>query len=220
MEQVTAAVEMCRQAGVAAYASFILGLPGETEESIQQTLQFGETLKQMGLMFGFHLLAPFPGTEIRERHAAYGIRILSHDWADYHANRAIVETEGVGQSRLNDLITAWEDEFNSHLADIGEKMANGTATREEADQLIGLERTVMIYELMMDGVLERHGSWKQNGRALSRTEAIEELTERISSIRRMDRQKLVDAVTMAVEKRNLAREIQGDRVRWKWVDHL
>ena len=220
LDQVTAAVEMCNQAGVAPYASFILGLPGETEESIQQTLRFGKQLKQMGLMFGFHLLAPFPGTEIRERHTAYGIRILSNDWSDYHANRAIVETDGVSQSHLNDLIKTWEDEFNSHLADIDEKMANGTATQEEADQLIGLERTVAIYELMMDGVLERLGSWKQNGRALSRSEAITELTKRISSIREMDRKKLTDAVTSAVEQESLARRLRRGLVEWKWVDHL
>ena len=103
-DQVIAAVEMCKQAGVAPYASFILGLPGETEESIQETFAFGETLKNMGLMYGFHLLAPFPGTAVREQHEDYGIRILSTDWSDYHANRAIVETPGVSQARLNELI--------------------------------------------------------------------------------------------------------------------
>ena len=219
LKQVTAAVEMCNQAGIAPYASFILGLPGETEVSIQQTLRFGKKLKKMGLMFGFHLLAPFPGTEIRERHMAYGLRILSQDWSDYHANRAIVETDGVSQSRLNDLITTWEDEFDLHLADIGDKMANGSATQEEADQLIGLERTVMIYELMMDGVLEDNGSWKQNGRSLSKTEAIAELTEHISSIRKIDKAKLIDALSNAMEQGNLIREVRKGLVEWRWVDH-
>jgi radical SAM superfamily enzyme YgiQ (UPF0313 family) len=217
LDQVTAAVDMCDRAGVVPYASFILGLPGETEESLQQTLNFGEKLKRMGLMFGFHLLAPFPGTEIRERHKAYGIRILSRDWSDYHANRAIVETDGVSQSRLNELITAWENEFNSHLAEIGEKMAQGRATKEEADQLINLERIVLIYDLMMDGVIERHGSWRQKSAGpLTEAPAIAELTEHIAAACKKDRAKLADALKNAVEQKSLIREEQGDLVSWKW----
>ena len=99
-------------------------------------------------------------------------------------------------------------------------MANGTATQEETDQLIGLERTVTIYELMMDGVLESLGSWKQNGRVPTRREAITELTERISSIREMDREKLTDAVTIAIEQESLTRRVRRGLVEWKWVDHL
>ena len=220
LDQVTAAVEMCNRAGIAPYASFILGLPGETEESIQRTLEFGEKLKAMGLMFGFHLLAPFPGTEIRERHQAYGVRILSRDWSDYHANRAIVETDGVSQSRLNELITTWEDEFNSHLADIGEKMANGSATQEEADQLVNLERIVVIYDMMMDGVIERHGKWKQNGRPATEKEAIAELAEQISAATTMDKEKLTDAVTNAMAQDSLIRVEKAGQVSWKWKSHL
>ena len=99
-------------------------------------------------------------------------------------------------------------------------MAKGSATQEEADQLIGLERTVMIYELMMNGVLDRNGSWKQNGRSLSKTEAITELTEHISSIRKMDKAKLTDALSNAVEQGNLIREVRKGLVGWRWVDHL
>jgi radical SAM superfamily enzyme YgiQ (UPF0313 family) len=220
LEQVTAAVDMCNRAGVTPYASFILGLPGETEESIQKTLDFGKKLKEMGLMFGYHLLAPFPGTEIRERHTAYGIRILSQDWSDYHANRAIVETDGVSQSRLNELITTWEDEFNAHLADIGERMANGSATREETDQLVNLERIVIIYDMMMGSVIERHGNFKHNGRPAAGNEAVAELTERIAAATAMDKEKLTDAVARAVEQENLIRVEKTGQVSWKWKDHL
>ena len=56
--QVVDAVKMCHRAGVTPYGSFILGLPGETPQTIDETLEFGKQLKRMGLSFGFHLLAP------------------------------------------------------------------------------------------------------------------------------------------------------------------
>jgi radical SAM superfamily enzyme YgiQ (UPF0313 family) len=220
LDQVTAAVEMCIQAGVAPYASFILGLPGETEGTIERTLQFGEKLKAMGLMFGFHLLAPFPGTEIRELHEAYGIRIVSRDWSEYHANRAIVETEGVSRSRLNDLIIAWEEEYDAHLARIEAKMAEGRATPDEADQLMGLERTVMIYDLMMGRLIERHGSWPLNSQDPETEVDVSALAGRLTAAGDMDRAKLKDALTHAVRQGDLACTPSDGRITWKWRDYL
>jgi len=80
-QQVVAAVDMCRRAGIIPHASFILGLPGETPQTIRETMDFGEQLKELGLSYGFHLLAPFPGTEIRENSDQYGIKILTDDWS-------------------------------------------------------------------------------------------------------------------------------------------
>jgi hypothetical protein len=219
-DQVIAAVEMCNQAGVAPYASFILGLPGETEETIQESLAFGQQLKEMGLMFGFHLLAPFPGTAVREQHEAYGIRILSNDWSDYHANRAIVETPGASQARLNELIVAWEDEFNTHLAGIGDRIADGTATPEEAEQLIGLERTVMLYDLMMGGQIERYGAWRKEQNQMPAAEALTELIDRITARGNLDRKILTNALNWAFEKDNLIMERHGDKISWNWRNYL
>ncbi|MFZ5565198.1 MAG: B12-binding domain-containing radical SAM protein, partial [Thermodesulfobacteriota bacterium] len=86
LEQVEAAVRACADAGVLPHVSFILGLPGETPETIEETRRFGEKIKAMGASYGFHLLAPFPGTEIRDRATELGIRILTDDWREYHAN--------------------------------------------------------------------------------------------------------------------------------------
>jgi radical SAM superfamily enzyme YgiQ (UPF0313 family) len=220
LDQVAAAVEMCIQAGVAPYASFILGLPGETEGTIERTLQFGEKLKAMGLMFGFHLLAPFPGTEIRERHEAYGIRIVSHDWSEYHANRAIVETEGVSRSRLNELIIAWEAEYDAHLSNIAEKIAAGRATPDEADQLIGLERTVMIYDLMMGRSIERHGSWRRNGQDPEAEAGVSALAGRLTAAVGADGARLKDALSHAIRQGDLTCTPSEGRITWKWRDHL
>ena len=71
LQQVEDAVIMCKRAGIIPHASFILGRPGETPETIKETMDFGEDLKKVGLSYGFHLLAPFPGTEVREQNDKY-----------------------------------------------------------------------------------------------------------------------------------------------------
>ena len=71
------AVELCREAGIEPMTSFILGLPGETDDTAEETMAFSRTL---GKTRGYHLLAPFPGTELRERAGEYEIRILSDNW--------------------------------------------------------------------------------------------------------------------------------------------
>ena len=47
-QQVVDAVNMCIRTGVTPFASFILGLPGETPETIKESMDFGEKLKKLG----------------------------------------------------------------------------------------------------------------------------------------------------------------------------
>lgn len=54
------ALHWARQAGIKNFGYFIIGLPGETEESIQQTIGFSKTLPLNVAIF--HIAAPYPGT--------------------------------------------------------------------------------------------------------------------------------------------------------------
>ena len=171
---------MCNRAGVTPFASFILGLPGETPQTIKETMDFGNKMKRLGLAFGFHLLAPFPGTEVREQSDHYGIRILSDDWSRYHANRAIVETPEVDHRVLDEIVIEWEDEYNQLLADIKQRMQKNEASDQEALQVINLERIVLIYDLMMKNEIERRGFWSHDGRPESTEDNLKKLADRIS----------------------------------------
>lgn len=179
LEQVEAAVGMCKRAGVTPFASFILGLPGETPQTIKETMDFGEKMKRRGLAFGFHLLAPFPGTEVREQSDQYGIRILTDNWSQYHANRAIVETPEVDRRMLDEIVIDWENEYNQLLGDIKQRMQKNEASDEEALQVINLERIVLIYDLMMKNVVERRGFWSHDGRPVSTADSLKKLADRI-----------------------------------------
>jgi radical SAM superfamily enzyme YgiQ (UPF0313 family) len=50
----------CRELGIIVHGTFILGLPGETTETIQETLQFAKDVNPRTLQVS--LAAPYPGT--------------------------------------------------------------------------------------------------------------------------------------------------------------
>jgi radical SAM superfamily enzyme YgiQ (UPF0313 family) len=220
LDQVEAAVGMCKRAGITPYASFILGLPGETPETIKETMDFGNRLKDLGLAFGFHLLAPFPGTEVREQSDHYGIRILSNDWSRYHANRAIVETPEVNHRMLDEIVIDWEDEYDQLLADIKQRMQKNKASDEEALQVINLERIVLIYDLMMKNEVERKGFWSHDHPPASTDDSLKKLAARISRSINATPEMLYDTLGHALKEGNLTYSDRNRRVRWQWVDFL
>lgn len=62
VEQVIEAVRITRSAGLRALVDFIFGLPGETEEDAQQTLQMMQQLTDLGATLHVHAFMPLPGT--------------------------------------------------------------------------------------------------------------------------------------------------------------
>jgi len=59
-EQVGQALRWAKEAGIRNWGYFIIGLPGETEESIRETIAFSKKLP-LDLAL-FHIAAPYPGT--------------------------------------------------------------------------------------------------------------------------------------------------------------
>ena len=219
-EQVVAAVKMCRRTGVTPFASFILGLPGETPQTIRQTMDFGEQLKKLGLLYGFHLLAPFPGTEIRENSDRYGIRILTDDWSQYHANRAIVETPAVDRQMLDDIVIDWENEYNQLLADIKQRMEKNAASAQEAEQLNNLERIVLVYDLMMKSFIEQNGTWPHDGQPQRQEDSLDILCDKISTALNAGPQLIRDTLNRALGQGDLVCQNFAGTTRWQWRDYI
>jgi radical SAM superfamily enzyme YgiQ (UPF0313 family) len=220
LQQVVEAVEACNRAGVIPHASFILGLPGETPDTIRETMEFGERLKSVGLSYGFHLLAPFPGTAVREQSSDYGIRILSDDWSEYHANRAIVETPTVNRHMLDDIVTEWQNEYNGYLEDIQNRAKEGRATADEIWEVENLERIVLIYDLMMQNIIEEQGHWNSDGPALSPADRLPALVDRIKESTPNNSKVIYNTLQDAVQKGSLICTEDGGQIRWQWKDYL
>src|SRR5687767_6281702 len=54
------ALRWAKKAGISNWGYFIIGLPGETEDTIQQTIEFAKKLPLDIALF--HVAAPYPGT--------------------------------------------------------------------------------------------------------------------------------------------------------------
>lgn len=77
------AVAMAKDARLIVVGSFIIGLPGETEETVIKTVQFAKELDIYSTTFP--IAVPFPGTTLRSQAAdnEYGMKILTNNWDDY-----------------------------------------------------------------------------------------------------------------------------------------
>ena len=88
-------MSMVKHAGIDVLASFILGLPGETEASAKQTIELAASLKEKYKFIKsiqFNTFGPFPGTDIREDLERYRCIILPIDFA-YYAVVPAVESD-------------------------------------------------------------------------------------------------------------------------------
>lgn len=70
LDEVRKTFELCRKIGIKTHAHFMVGNPGETEETIQATIAFAKEIKPTTATFG--ILTLYPGTpiwdEIAEKH--------------------------------------------------------------------------------------------------------------------------------------------------------
>ena len=220
LDQVVQAVTMCNDVGVTPQASFILGLPGETSQTLQQTVAFAEQLKGMGVLHGYHLLAPFPGTDVRENSQDYDIQIMSDDWDDYHANRAIVRTSAVDQQTLDSIVTDWQKNFDTWLDDIKQRRDNGETTAEEAWPLTNLEHIVLIYDLMMKQVLETIEWIPFNNTDASDKNELAHLVDLVDGTIPHTPEQIRKTLQFATAKGYLTKDRAGGQYRWKWIDYL
>jgi anaerobic magnesium-protoporphyrin IX monomethyl ester cyclase len=220
LQQVRHAVRMCRRAQIIPHASFILGLPGETPATIKESIDFAAHLQQEGLSSGFHILAPFPGTEVREKSKELGLRILTSDWSKYDANRAVIETAAVNHHMLNEIALDWENKYIQYLGLIQQRMQAGTANADEVNQLENLERTVILYELMMNDTIEENGSWSNSDGDIHQTMRLNMLLDRIEQKRKIDPHKLESALRHAIANGNLNCNAGDGKIEWQWQDFL
>ncbi len=84
-EEVEKKVDAAKRAGIDVYGSFVIGLPGETREMIEETIEFAESLSLADTQV--NIAMPFLGTPLREVLVPQcGARIRHNNWENYHQN--------------------------------------------------------------------------------------------------------------------------------------
>lgn len=90
LAKVEAAVKKCRELGINIHLTFTFGLPGETWETVRETIAFARRMSPDSLQYSIN--TPFPGSKYYRMLEEEGT-LLTHDWSKYDGyNNAVVRT--------------------------------------------------------------------------------------------------------------------------------
>lgn len=96
------AAEACHQLKIKFYAMFIIGLPGETKETVRKSIQFAKELRPFYTQFCF--ATPFPNTRIYQYYKRNKF-LLTEDWHQYFPlnDKPVVRTKALSEKDLINL---------------------------------------------------------------------------------------------------------------------
>jgi radical SAM superfamily enzyme YgiQ (UPF0313 family) len=211
LDKVKEAMRMTQEAGISALASFIIGLPGETEASLRKTVEFADELHaEFGSLYGFHILAPFPGTEVRERATDYGLEILSSDWRQYDANHVVTRTPGADPGAIQAVADQYDETMERYLRYQDHLYASGQLAGYELKTYERRRRQSLLWKLLLEETVESLPPLAGDG--------VGELEASVAAATGADPE-LVDAeIERVVALGALVPEAAADGVRWRWAE--
>ena len=102
LEDIRKAAKWCHELGIMFYGLAIIGLPGETKETIKETVDFIKEIDPFYTQFCFS--TPFPNTDIYEYYEKNKF-LLSKDWSKYFplSGEPVIRTEALTADELKEL---------------------------------------------------------------------------------------------------------------------
>jgi radical SAM superfamily enzyme YgiQ (UPF0313 family) len=89
LDKAREAIRLCNELGIKSQAFFLFGTPGETPESIQQSIDFAKQLGASTVQFAVAI--PQPGSPLYEECVENGW-LVYEDWEDFASCQAMIET--------------------------------------------------------------------------------------------------------------------------------
>lgn len=102
LESYAAANKTNNRLGIDTMNSVMLGLPGETRETIKETVDYLCKAKDVKHV-GYGIAAPYPGTEMYDwaEKGLYGLKLLSRDFSKFHRyGYSVMEVNGIGPEEM------------------------------------------------------------------------------------------------------------------------
>ncbi len=104
------AIEVAQSAGLNVMGYFIAGFPGETNETIQESIEF---IKKSGIdQAQFYTFIPMPGGEVYRNPEKFGVKRMSKDYSDYFQvtgedgrGGKVIDTEFLSAAELQENMT-------------------------------------------------------------------------------------------------------------------
>jgi anaerobic magnesium-protoporphyrin IX monomethyl ester cyclase len=210
LDQARKAVAWSKQAGLRTHASFMVGLPGESCESLEKTRRFAE---ELGIEYGFHFLSPFPGTTVREEIERYDLSILSHDWRLYDANQAIVRTSHLSAEQMDRFVADVYQKHKDKSDPMEARYRQGQCSDEEFFMFEGYYRMRLIHQLLSSDMIDESALFP----TLDPQEAAAALVSRIVQTTRMDALLVDRTIKSLITVGYLKSEPADDGLKWFWT---
>jgi radical SAM superfamily enzyme YgiQ (UPF0313 family) len=90
-------VAMTKKVGIECRATFMLGNPGETQQTMEQTLAFAKKLDPDIALF--NITTPYPGTELYAWADANGY-LKTKDWSKYDLSNSVMDIPGLNSAAV------------------------------------------------------------------------------------------------------------------------
>ncbi|NVM35678.1 MAG: B12-binding domain-containing radical SAM protein [Candidatus Lokiarchaeota archaeon] len=115
-EKVKSGIINLKKYNIAIQAYFVLGLPGESEQSFSQTIEFIKSLPlDENDNLNYFVATPYPGSRLWDEQEYFGIKIFENDFTKYDCNHIIFKTKELNKRKLEELYSkAKEIEMKHH----------------------------------------------------------------------------------------------------------
>jgi len=154
LDQIRKAVADCKAVGMKVFGSLIVGLPGESSDTLMDTYRFAQ---ELGIDYGYHFLAPFPGTTVKENIDHYDLELLTEDWSQFDANRAIVRTSRLSADEIERFVyDYYTSEVNTEEEKIARRFREGRSSDSENLFYRGKQKNQIIFKLFSEDIIEEH----------------------------------------------------------------
>ncbi|MFX1328914.1 MAG: B12-binding domain-containing radical SAM protein [Promethearchaeota archaeon] len=114
-EKVRIGIENLKKYDIAIQAYFVLGLPGETEQSFFQTLEYIKSLPlDENDELSYFVATPYPGSRLWDDKESFGLNIFENDFTKYDCNHIIFETRELKKVKLEQLYVKAKEVEKEH----------------------------------------------------------------------------------------------------------
>ena len=191
-----------------------MGLPGETPETINQTLDYARSL---GTFFGMHVLAPLPGSELFEKADELGLKILHRDWSLYDANHVVSETDGISAAQLGEYVVKLDKVYKQleEMDRVAWERGELTGVKKE-----GVDRRYcksFFWDLLRSGFFDGDECVVDNSKCADPLDALNDKAAGIAGVKKREAEKWI---TRAMDNGDLILEKRGDSTRLVFSDNV
>lgn len=133
LEQIENSVKWAYDAGISdIICSFIIGNHSDTHETMQETIEFAESLrKNYGVYPIFSMNTAYPGTYIYRNHEKLGLKLHTKDWNSNLMTSSTMDTKYLSRDDIQRYYQQIHDNFGKKYIEFQEKKV---ATRIQMDQ--------------------------------------------------------------------------------------